>query len=65
MKVSLTLLSLISLALAIPYDSFEQVPLSLQDGYSLDLNALRLIQLEDQAPVWVTESRKVVSSLFP
>jgi len=61
MKLSLTLslLSLVSLSLAIPSNSFEQVPLSVQDGFDLDLNAPRLIQLEGQAPEWVTESRKI------
>lgn len=61
MKLSLTLslLSLVALSIAIPSNSFEQVPLSVQDGFDLDLNAPRLIQLEGQAPEWVTESRKV------
>ncbi|KAE9410263.1 peptidase [Gymnopus androsaceus JB14] len=61
MKLSLTLslLSLVALSIAIPSNSFEQVPLSVQDGFDLDLNAPRLIQLEGQAPEWVTESRKI------
>lgn len=32
-------------------------------GFSLDLNAQRLVQMEGQAPVWITELEKVI--LFP
>jgi len=59
MKLSLSLLSLVSLALASPFDGTGQLPLSVQEGFDLDLNALRLIQLEGQVPEWVTEYRKI------
>ncbi|KAJ3991832.1 peptidase [Lentinula boryana] len=54
-------LSLASLALTAPppLDNFEQQALTVQDGFDLDLNAQRLIQLaEGQASEWVTEGRK-------
>ncbi|KAF9076377.1 peptidase, partial [Rhodocollybia butyracea] len=51
--------SLVSLALASPFDGTGQLPLSVQEGFDLDLNALRLIQLEGQVPEWVTEYRKI------
>lgn len=65
-------LSLACLALAIPFYSPEsandgsqvQFQFSAEDyanypGYDLDLNALRLIQLEGREPVWMTEYEKV------
>jgi leucyl aminopeptidase len=68
-------LSLASLALAIPFYSLEspsgdsQVQLQLNQftvedytnypGYDLDLNELRLVQLEGLDPVWMTEYEKV------
>ncbi|KAJ3790541.1 peptidase [Lentinula aff. detonsa] len=61
MKLSIVL-SLASLAFTAPpsLDKFEQQPLTVQDGFDLDLNAQRLIQLaEGQASEWVTEGRKI------
>lgn len=66
---SLTLLSLVYLATATPlsllYGS-EQVPLgSLEEhvtsypGFDLDLDDRRLVQMEGQEPVWMTELEKV------
>lgn len=66
-------LSLASLALAIPFYSPEnpngggQVQLGKlapedyanYPGYDLDLNELRLVQLEGGEPVWMTEYEKV------
>jgi len=64
-------LSLACLALAIPFYSPEnagdgqvQFQLSLGDyanypGFDLDLNELRLVQLEGRAPMWMTEYEKV------
>ena len=64
-------LSLACLALAIPFYTSEnageeqvQFQFSLGDyanypGYDLDLNALRLVQLEGRAPMWMTEYEKV------
>ncbi|KAJ3859308.1 peptidase [Lentinula novae-zelandiae] len=59
MKLSIVILSLASLVFAASLRTFEQQPLSAaQSGFDLDLNALRLIQLEGRAPEWVTEGRK-------
>ncbi|KAJ3741353.1 peptidase [Lentinula detonsa] len=61
MKLSIVL-SLASLAFTAPpsFDKSEQQPLTVQDGFDLDLNAQRLIQLaEGQASEWVTEGRKI------
>lgn len=66
-------LSLVGLALAIPFYSSEnpnggsQVQLSdfapedfaNYPGYDLNLNELRLVQLEGGEPVWMTEYEKV------
>ena len=64
-------LSFACLALAIPFYSSEnegdgqvQFQFSLGDyanypGYDLDLNELRLVQLEGRAPMWMTEYEKV------
>ncbi|KAF9263584.1 Zn-dependent exopeptidase [Marasmius fiardii PR-910] len=42
------------------YDQQGQVPLGSQDGFSLDLEAPRLIQLSDShSPVWVSEREKI------
>ena len=71
-------LSLACLALAIPFYSPEgpnsdsQVQLgqfTAEDyanypGYDLDLNALRLVQLEGREPVWMTEYEKVRVSVL-
>ena len=71
MKRILAGLSLASLALAIPFYSSEnandgqvQLKFSAEDyanypGYDLDLNELRLVQLEGREPVWMTEYEKV------
>ena len=67
-------LSLASLAVAIPFyssrgagDGQVQLQFSPADyanypGYDLDLNELRLVQLEGREPVWMTEYEKVGSS---
>ena len=65
-------LSLASLALAIPFyypesasdGSQVQLQFSPEDfanypGFDLDLNELRLVQLEGRDPVWMTEYEKV------
>jgi len=66
-------LSLACLALAIPFHSFEstnggdgqvQLQFSAEDfanypGFDLDLNNLRLVQLEGRDPVWMTEYEKI------
>lgn len=65
-------LSLACLALAIPFYSPEganggsqvQLQFSAEDfanypGFDLDLNELRLVQLEGRDPVWMTEYEKV------
>ncbi|GAW01891.1 peptidase [Lentinula edodes] len=60
MKLSVVILSLASLVFAASLRTFEQQPLpAAQSGFDLDLNALRLIQLEGRAPEWVTEGRKI------
>ncbi|KZP30643.1 peptidase [Athelia psychrophila] len=65
----LALLSLVSLATATPLafiSNNEQVPFSnLEEhitsypGFDLDLSAERLVQLEGQEPVWMTELEKI------
>lgn len=65
-------LSLACLALAIPFysserpnsDSQVQLKFAAEDyatypGYDLDLNELRLVQLEGRDPVWMTEYEKI------
>lgn len=73
MKKIFTGLSLASLALAVPFYSFEnsnggsQIQLgeftpedfANYPGYDLNLNELRLVQLEGREPVWMTEYEKV------
>ena len=72
MKRILAGLSLAYLALAIPFYSSEgangggqvQLQFSAEDfanypGFDLDLNELRLVQLEGRDPVWMTEYEKV------
>jgi len=64
-SLSILLLSLACLVVANPLSpSFDdhQVPLGAKDGYpgfDLDLNAQRLVQMEGQAPVWMTELKKI------
>lgn len=58
------LLSLLTLAVANPIGLYaqDQTPLELPTqypGYSLDLNALRFVELEGAQPVWMTELEKV------
>ena len=59
----LALLPLLSCAVATPLlANFEngQAPLSQAvSGFSLDLNEMRLVQMEGQAPVWMSELDKV------
>jgi len=62
MKSFTVLLTLVSLALASPtfWNQDGQVPFADEaSGYDLDLSERRLIELEGQAPVWVTEGDKV------
>lgn len=65
MKSLSILLSLISLVVATPlsYSSQEQLPFNADGatypGFNLDLTALRLVEMEGQAPVWVTELEKI------
>ena len=66
MKSFSVLLALASLVIASPAIlNNAQIPLgSVQDatqypGYDLDLAELRLVQVEDQDPVWVSELEKV------
>lgn len=65
MKSFAVLLSLVCIVAATPLSEFlasEQQPLGAQHdypGFDLDLNERRLVQLEGQAPVWMTELEKV------
>lgn len=65
MKSFLALVSLVSLAVASPLSGLEvtQFPLNVEEasypGFDLDLNAQRLVQMEGQPPVWMTELEKV------
>jgi leucyl aminopeptidase len=55
------LLGLVNLVVAGPL--YEQIPISGQSthpGFSLDLNARRLVQFEGQEPKWLTELEKVL-----
>jgi leucyl aminopeptidase len=69
MKSVYAVLSFVCVALAIPFFSTGdnvQVPVVLEEhtnfpGFDLDLNELRLVQLEGQDPVWMTELDKVLS----
>lgn len=61
---SLSFLSLVAAFVAAsPF--FDQQVLGPEDGFSLDLGALRLVQLEGQVPVWMTELDKVYLRLEP
>ena len=64
--ISLISLAFLAVAIASPSYRNEQVPLGgLEDrittvpGYDVDLNAQRLVQMEGQEPVWMTELEKV------
>jgi hypothetical protein len=62
MKYLSTVLSLASLAAASPLfggSDGGQVPLATYPGFSLDLGAMRLVELEGQPPVWMSELEKV------
>jgi len=67
MKSVYAVLSFVCVALAIPFFSTGdnvQVPVVLEEhtnfpGFDLDLNELRLVQLEGQDPVWMTELDKI------
>lgn len=61
LKLFVFLLSISSLGIANPIEfaQDDQAPL----GYDLDLNALRLVQLEGKDPVWMTEIEKVGFSI--
>lgn len=70
MKSVIASLSFVCVALAIPFFSAGdngQLPLALESldkqasypGFDLDLNQLRLVQLEGKEPVWMTELEKV------
>ncbi|KAF8165145.1 peptidase [Crassisporium funariophilum] len=65
MKSFAILISLVSLVAATPltYSNNDQAPLSPEEttypGFDLDLNALRLVHLEGQNPVWMTELEKI------
>jgi bacterial leucyl aminopeptidase len=64
-------LSFVCVALAIPFFSSGdggQLPFSLEEytnypGFDMDLQELRLIQLEGQDPVWMTELEKVCNTV--
>ncbi|KAF6762881.1 peptidase [Ephemerocybe angulata] len=58
------LLAFLTLAIANPVAQYaqDQVPMGLPTqypGYSLDLNELRFVELEGEAPVWMTELEKI------
>ncbi|KIY72914.1 peptidase [Cylindrobasidium torrendii FP15055 ss-10] len=55
MKFALTALAAVAAASPI----FEQETFNSEPGFSLDLNAQRLVQLEGQPPVWMTELDKI------
>lgn len=66
MKSFSILISLAYLAVATPliYDGYDQASFSADGsypGFDLDLTARRLVQLEGQPPVWMTELEKVLS----
>ena len=67
MRAFTVILAFVSAALANPllFADSQQVPLGNQQlqtypGFNVDLNERRLIQLEGQQPVWVTELDKVI-----
>jgi len=57
------ILACLGVATAWPSFSPEQTVLGDYDGFSLDLAARRLVQMEGQAPVWMTELQKVFALL--
>ena len=60
MNLKLFAFLLVALGKANPIAQDDQTPL----GYDLDLNSLRLVQLEGKDPVWMTEIEKVGFSLW-
>jgi hypothetical protein len=65
MKSFLILISLVSLVSTTPLVYNEQFSLGTQQGsypgFDLDLNAVRLVQMEGESPVWMTELDKVIN----
>jgi bacterial leucyl aminopeptidase len=65
MKSLCALLSVAGLVLASPllrldlYIGDEQITLNSHTGFNLNLNDMRLVELEGQAPVWMSELEKV------
>jgi leucyl aminopeptidase len=62
MKSVAFLLGLVNLVVAGPF-AYEQIPISEQithPGFTLDLDARRLVQFEGQEPKWLTELEKVL-----
>jgi len=60
MKTIFSILPFVGLAMATPM--FDQIPLNIHEqypGFSLDLNAQRLVQMEGQPPVWMSEWDKI------
>ncbi|KAJ8086418.1 hypothetical protein PM082_005241 [Marasmius tenuissimus] len=56
----LVLLPFLGLIQASPFNYEQQVPMGTQEGFSLDLEAPRLVQLgESQPPVWMSEREKI------
>jgi len=41
----------------------EHISITSYDGFHLDLNAQRLVEMEGQEPVWMTELEKVLLSI--
>lgn len=66
MRAFTVILAFVSAALANPvlFADSQQIPLGNQQqrypGFDVDLNERRLIQLEGQQPVWLTELDKVL-----
>jgi bacterial leucyl aminopeptidase len=58
LSVSLILVYL-GVATALPSILAEQTVFSDYEGFKMDLNAQRLVQMEGQTPVWMTELEKV------
>jgi leucyl aminopeptidase len=58
--VSLTLiLAYLSVGNALPRPFSRQEVLGVEDGINLDLQDMRLVEMEGQPPVWMTELEKV------
>jgi leucyl aminopeptidase len=65
MKSFLIIISLVSLVSTTPLVYNDQFPVGTQQGsypgFDLDLNAVRLVQMEGESPVWMTELDKVIN----